>query len=198
MLATLQQLKTRLGKAADETVNDTELTELLTAAGKEFEVYCQRELELANRVDYFTGLGTRLKLKSWPVVSVSEIKIAADYDFDGADALIANTDYRLVELGKSGIVYRIGGSWWPQTPDSIKISYRAGFVPAGTTPGTGETAVPAELAQAAIDYAALAWKRRDTRATKSENFEGGSTTFERVELDAKTKAILDKYKLWTL
>lgn len=197
MLATLAQLKIRLGIATDVTTNDAELTEILTAAGKEFETYCGREFEITNRVDFFSGSGnTFLKLKSWPVVSVAEIKIATDYNFDSAAALVNNTDYRLLNSGQCGNVYRYEG--WPYTPDSIRVTYLAGFVPAGGTVGVGETAVPPELAQAAIDYAALIWKRKDTVATKSENFEGGATVFEPVKLSDKTMAILDKYKLWRL
>lgn len=193
MLATLQQLKIRIGIELTDTGHDTELTEILTAAGAEFEDYCRREFELKERTEFpYSSGGPYLKLKCWPVVSISSLKVATTYDFDSAREMVADTDYRLTQNGFGGNLFASFG--WSNVPDAIRVVYLAGYVAAGDAPQAGQTAVPPDLTEAAIEYASLIWKRKDTIATKSENYDGATTVYQPVGIDKKTAAVLNRYK----
>jgi hypothetical protein len=198
MLATLAQLKTRLGIASSDTDNDTELTEILTAIGIEFETYCKRPFELAERTEYpvLHNGSCWIKLMCWPVVTLTSVKIAYDYDFDSADALTADTEYRLIDGGSTGHIYRASG--WPATPGSVQVVYTGGYVAAGDTPGEGEEAVPADLREAALTQAALTWKRRDSVAVQSVDMEGATTRYQPVGLTAATRQTLEHYKRYSI
>jgi len=193
-ICTLADVKDRLGKT--DTDYDAMINRIIAGLEAIFENYIRRKL-LVSAVDiteYFSGCGSLLLLNRYPVVSITSLKIAYDYDFDSADALVENTGFRQVANAENGILYRINMSW-PENPDTVQVIYRGGYCSAGQTPGEGEFALPADLREAAIEQASFLFKRKDDIGLSGVSAEGGSISkFSAMDLLPMVKKILDNYK----
>ncbi len=193
-ICTLADVKDRLG--ITKTDYDTVISRIITGLEEKFNSFTRRSLvqNAADVTQYYTGSGNRLQLNRYPVISITSIKEALDYDFDSADALTANTDYRQVNAGKNGIIYRLYLNWQP-SEDAIQVVYRGGFCAAGQSPGTGETAIPADLREAAIEQSSFIFKRRDDIGLASVGFEGGSINkFSAMKLLPMVEETLKRYR----
>lgn len=193
-ICTLADVRDRLGLS--DTDHDPVISRIITGLESVFNNYCNRTL-VANAADvteYYTGAGPHLMLRRTPVISITSIKEAWDYDFDNADALVANTGYRIVAGGKNGIVYRVNIAW-RDTVDGVQVIYRGGYCAAGQSPGSGETAMPADLREAAIEQATFLFKRRDDIGLSSVGHDGGSINkFSAMKLLPMVADILKNYK----
>ena len=197
-ICTLADVKDRLGVTT--TDYDVLINRLIVGTESVFDAYIHRPLivNAADVTEYFTVLGPFLQLNRYPVVSITSLKQALDYDFDNADALTADTDYRLLNAGKTGILKRVYSNWF-STDDSIQVIYRGGYTAAGQTPGDGETALPADIREAAIEQVSFIYKRRDDIGLAGVSAEGGSLSkFAPMDLLPMVKKILDRYKKPTL
>jgi hypothetical protein len=197
-ICTLADVKDRLGESGAE--HDTLLDRLIASLESLFDSYTGRHLMLpsADVTEYYSGRGPFLQLRRYPLVAITSIKVALDYDFTAADALVANTDYRIVNNGLNGILVRIY-SVWDTLQDSIQVIYRGGYCAAGVTPGEGQTALPDDLREAAIEQATFFFKRRDDLGLSSVSFQGGAISkFGAVDLLPIVKRVLDNYVLLTV
>ena len=195
-LAALADIKDRLGIAATDTDNDQTIGRIITGITSIFEQHCRRPLVItaADVTEYLSGLGTRLQLNRYPVASITSLKIAIDYNFDDVTALVADTEYRLLTGGSTGILYRRGLTW-PMIDDSIQVVYRGGYCPAGQTAGEGETALPADLREAAIEQSCFIFKRKDDIGLTSVSFDGGSIAKSSpMQLLPMVETILNRYR----
>ncbi len=193
LICTLADVKERLG-LNDE--HDDVIARIITSLEGIFNSYTRRTLIIteADVTEYYTPVGSYLQLNRWPIVGITSIKQASDYDFDNADALTADTDYRLLNDGKNGIVRRLLTGWlaWP---DSIQAVYRGGYCSAGQTPGDGEFAMPADLREAAIEQASFIFKRKDDIGLSGVSAQGGSISkFSAMELLPMVEEILKHYR----
>ena len=193
-ICTLADVKDRLG--ITDTEHDVTINRIITGLKSIFDAFTQRSLLLnsAAVTEYYTAEGPRLQLTRYPIAAITSIKIAYDYDFTNATALTADTDYRLVNGGKKGIIFRIGVTW-PSTEDALQIVYRGGFCSAGAAPGSGETAMSADLREAAIEQASFVFKRRDDIGLASVGHDGGSISkFSAIKLLPLVESILKNYQ----
>lgn len=194
MLCTLADIKSRLSLTTTDADRDAMLTTIIASVTSMFESFCSRRFIVPSAAvtEYYTGAGPWLQVMYYPIVSIVSIKESLDYDYALATALIDDTDYRLVNAGRKGCIYRCWGDWPACPPDAIQIVYRGGYTAAGSTPGTGETAVPEDLKEAAILQAALFYKRRDDLGLSGGSFPGGSyAKFTDIELLPAVKDILN-------
>ena len=197
-ICTLSDVKDRLGESGTE--HDTLLSRLIAALESIFDSYTGRHLIVpsADVTEYYSGASPFLQLKRYPTVSISSIKEALDYDFAAVDALIADTDYRIVNNGLNGILVRIY-SVWNTLQDNIQVIYRGGYCAAGVSPSEGETVLPDDLREAAIEQATFFFERRDDLGLSSVSFQGGSISkFSAMDLLPIVKRVLDNYKLLIL
>lgn len=193
-ICTLADVKDRLG--LDKTDYDQVINRIIVGMEAIFDRQTNRELIVtaADVTDYCAGMGTMLQLKRYPIVSLTSIKEALDFDFASATALVANTDYRQLTGGERGILYRMYMNW-SQVPDSVQIIYRGGYCPADQTPGANEHALPGDLREAAIEQASFIFKRRDDIGLSGVGFEGGSISkFSAMKLLPMVEEILKKYR----
>jgi len=193
-ICTLADVKRRLG--ISNTDDDILINQIIAGIDAIFDSETLRTLLItaADITEYFTGGGPYLLLPRYPVVNITSIKEAFDYDFDSADALAANTDYVSIAGGEKGTLFRIGFTW-SATPASIKVVYRGGFCPAGETPAAGEFAMPADLREAAIMQSSFIYKRKNDLGLSSVSFQGGSVSkFADIELLPLVKSTLNKYR----
>lgn len=197
-ICTLSDVKDRLGEESSDY--DDMLTRMILGLEGIFNGHVARELiaPAADVTEYYTGLAEFLQLRRYPVIAITSIKEAADYDFDSADALTVDEEYRLMREGVNGIALRIYARWLT-VPDSIQVVYRGGYCAAGQSPGEGETALPNDIREAAIEQATFLYKRKDDLGLSSVGFQGGSISkFSAIELLPQVKKVLDKYRIATL
>jgi len=144
--------------------------------------------------EYYTGLGRYLQVRRYPIVSISSIKEAALYDFDGADTLVVNEGYRIIAAGAEGILHRVYTNWL-NTPDGIQVIYKGGYCSAGQAPGEGEYLLPDDLREAAIEQSSFIFKRKDDLGLSAVGFQGGSISkFSAMDLLPMVKKVLDNYR----
>ena len=198
-LASLADLKLFLGETSSDY--DELLTALLVRLEGRFAGELAPGLDsifIDDWTEYATGGGPHLQLRHWPVASITSIIEDSSYGFSASDALTPDTDYRLLNGGLKGICWRCYGHWL-SVPDSIKTAYRGGFVAVGATPAAGETALPAELTQAAIMQAAYQFRRRHDLGIVSAGQLGGSWTRNvQDELLPEVRQVLEKYRRHSL
>jgi len=190
-ICTLADVKDRL--VIEGTDYDVMLSRIIAGLEAVFSEYCNRILiaPAADVTECYTGAGRYLQLRRYPVISITSIKWAPDYDFASADALVADTDYRLVNAGLTGIVYNLAG-WLVTRPDCIQAVYRGGYCSAGQSPGDGEHSLPADLREAAIMQASFIYKRKDDLGLSAVGFQGGSMSkFSAIDLLPMVKKVLD-------
>jgi len=193
-ICTLADVKERLslsGTDYDEAIN-----RIISGLESVFGGFCRRTfvMNAADATEYYGGCGTLLPLKRYPVVSLTSIKEALDFDFDNATAITENTEFRKINQGNNGLLYRISMSW-SQVQDSIEVIYRGGYCSAGQTPGEGEFAMPPDLREAAIEQASFIFKRRDDIGLSGVGFKGGSINkFSAMDLLPMVKEILKPYR----
>lgn len=191
-ICTLADVKDRLGLSTTE--DDTLISRIITGLESIFNNFTSRKLVL-NAIDetiYRAGNGPRLSLERYPIVNITSIKEAVDYDFDNADALVANTDYR--HISNTGMIYRLCRQSWPGVEDCIEIKYRGGYVSAGQVPAAGELAMPADIREAAIEQASFMYKRRNDPGVTTNSFDGSSITTSAMDLLPIVKETLKIYK----
>jgi len=197
-ICTLADVKDRLGESGSE--HDTLLNRLIASLESLFDSYTGRSLIVPSSdvTEYYSGKGPFLQIRRYPIIAITSIKEALDYDFTGADILVADTDYRILNDGRNGIILRIY-SVWDDVQDSIQVIYKGGYCAAGVTPGAGETALPDDLREAAIEQATFFFKRRDDLGLSSVSFQGGSISkFSPMDLLPIVKRVLDNYLLMTV
>ncbi len=191
-ICTLIDVKDRLGLS--NTEYDVLINRIIAGLSSLFDNYTNRRL-LLNPVDetlnWTGGGGQRIILPRYPIVSITSIKESIDYDFENADVLEEDTDFRI--LYDKGIIYKINGKWLT-LEDGIEIKYRGGYASAGQTPAADETAMPDDLREAAIMQACFIYKRRNDIGLLSQSSEGGSiNSFSAMDLLPLVKQTLDNY-----
>jgi len=193
-ICTLSDVKERLGLA--DTDFDQTINRVILGIEAVFNARCNRHLILnsSDATEYYTAQGKYIKLARYPVVAVTSVKIAYDFDFDSATALTANTDYRLARGGVDGTLRRLATDW-PTEEDVTQVVYRGGYCAAGQAAGDGETALPADLREAAIEQASFIFKRRDDIGLSGVGYEGGSINkFSAMKLLPMVEEILQRYR----
>lgn len=188
-LTTLPSVKLYIGVDADDTTDDPQLEALRQAAERIVKQRCNRDLESANYIEYYSGTGKReLILRQRPVTAVASVydDKAGYYShgtgtFDSTALLTDGVDYVLdwdsptASASKSGVLLRINGVWGEMyrgyqpgrlTPEAgpvlgnVKVTYTAGY-----------TTIPDDL-QYAVAYLVAAMRRMAPV--------GGDLVYERI------------------
>lgn len=190
-LITLDQLKLYLGPNVG-TTNDALLELLIDNVSEEFNRRLGRTLAKTT----YTSLALDgdheeiLELPNWPAVSVTSI-------YEDDVLLVADTDYE-VDLAR-GLIKRVGGHW-SKGFQNIVITYVAGYTVQGATPGTGETALPADLKLACMIQTAREWKKTlgSEWGETSRSFPDGSSSRVERGLLKDVEEILQRYTRYGL
>lgn len=193
-ICTLADVRERLG--ISDTDHDAAINRIVSGLTVLFETHCDRPLIVnsADVTEYYTGRGQYLQLMRYPIVAITSITESLTYDFDGATAMIANEDYRLLRAGMSGVLCSLLCDF-SSAPDSIRVIYKGGFCSAGQTPGEGQWLMPADLREAGIEQSSFIFKRKDDLGLSGVGFESGSISkFSPMDLLPMVKKILDSYR----
>ncbi len=180
MLCTLGQFKTRYDVAG--AGHDSLITQILTGvsaqlAGEGGRI-CQGvpALEETTLTETITVRDDRLKtviLACRPVISITSIKEALYGDHADADALVENDDYQIDK--PLGLLHRIA-CYWLMGNLTVQVEYVGGYIAAGDPINEGETALPDDIVEAALDQAGFVYQRRMSKGLNSESVQGGSVS----------------------
>ena len=189
-LITAAQFKPYLGPDYAGTTNDSLFELLIDSVSEAFNGRVGRVLAKATYTDkYIDGNGKEsLILPNYPIISVTSIHENGVLLTEGAAA-----DY-VVDYA-AGIIHRVGGVW-ARGRQTIKITYAAGYVVQGASPGAGETALPADLKLACMMQVAREWKKSQGSewGETSRSFPDGSTSHVERGLLKEVEEILQKYR----
>jgi hypothetical protein len=193
LLCTLADVRARLGKADADTDDDAMLNSIIQGVSAAIDTFCNRTFVVnsTDATEYYDGGTCKLYLPRFPVVSITSVTESSGYDWDNDTALTANEGYRLNERG---ILYRVGTRWLSGN-ETTRVVYRGGYTAAGSTPGTGETAMPNGVQEAAIVQTVYMFNQRDNLGLSSVGAIGANfTKFTEDKLLPEVQGMLKAFR----
>jgi hypothetical protein len=191
MLTQLSTVKDRL--AITVTTYDTLLTNAIKAVSDRFDKLTNRTLSrMVDTTQEFVANDTEIILACYPLEAVSKFELKSNetegwIERTGVDYLIRNSC--VISLNT-----RLGTD-----NQQGRITYTGGYVLPGATPGAGQTALPNDLEQAAVEQVAYWYRNKDTLGL-IRNWPSGGTyqVFARAELLPSVEASLKPYERWLI
>jgi hypothetical protein len=161
----------------------------ISMASARIEAECCRWFKIDDYTEQLNRWDTQrmIHLRAYPIVSVSEVKSAADWDFDSVTA-IDSSDYDIDE--ENGIL-RFKPGILDSGARSLKVTYNGGLE---ATAAAVETNHPS-LAVACYLIVDHIWRRRRDLGKKMESFKDiGSTTHEEVQIPKVARQMFESYR----
>jgi hypothetical protein len=190
MLTQLATLKTRL--ALTTTDYDDLLTNAIAAVSARFEKECNRTFG-RGEVNYeFPADQTEIVLRHYPLEAVLAFELKSDEDSGWS----VQTNIKFV--ARRGCVLSLAeplGTWRQQG----NVAYLGGYVLPGDTPDPGQTPLPADLEQAAVEQCAAWFQNRDTLGLLTNRPHAGTyVRLSQLPLLPNVQAVLNRYRRWSV
>jgi hypothetical protein len=191
MLTQLTTVKTRLGIAPADMADDLLLTNFIAGLSGRFERECNRTFGIGYGINFdFRGDEMNVRPDRCPVVSVASFWSKATealgwvVESPTPDYLIGQQKNVIELAAPLGSSVGLG-----------RVVYTGGYVLPGTTPGTGETALPSEVEQACVEQCAYVYQNRARLGVASMSAEGGSVQqFGNLDLLPSVRAVLEEVR----
>jgi len=191
MLTQLTTVKSRLPLTV--TDYDEILTTTIRAVSARFDQECNRALARTVNATYeFSAEETELRPPGYPVESVSKFELKSN-ETDGwseqADVEFLIRRQCVVSLASALGSFR----------QQARVTYTGGYVLPGTTAGAGQTTLPDDLEQAAVEQVAYWYRNRDKLGlVRTWPHDGTYEGFAQLDLLLEVKAVLRKYERWAM
>ncbi len=194
MLTLLPTVKSRL--ALIVTDYDDILTSAIKAVSHRFDKETNRTIPRAVAITHeFNAADTEILPPCYPVESVTKFELKSN-----------ETDGWSEQTGVQYLIRRqcvISLSSPLRTPNSAlctaRIQYAGGYVLPGTSPSAGQTALPDDLEQAAVEQVAYWFRNRDKSGlVRSWPHDGTYEAFAQLDLLLEVRAVLKKYERFLL
>jgi hypothetical protein len=191
MLTQLTTLKARLGLGTAPGPDDTLLTNALEALSVRFDNECQRTLaRTVGATEEFNADDTEIRVACYPLESLSKFEVLTTE----AEGWVERTGVDF--LVRRGCVISLPCALGTASQQA-RVTYTGGYVLPGTTPGAGQTPLPADLEQAAVEQAACWYLNRDKLGLVRQWPSGGAyLQFAQLDLLLEVKAVLRRYERW--
>ena len=198
-LTTLDAVKIALGIPPTDTSQDARLTQLMAQVEALIRGYLRRQLDQGAFTEYPEGRHTPfLRLREYPVQSITSVKIDSERSFGAGTDLIANVDYRLV----NGTLLRTSGRVWP---GAYQKTTGLLYVPTVPSRGiiqvvytAGYATIPQDIVLHAHEMIALALDMAGRgRVATSESLEDYSASYQPLsgeDLLAGHRQALNRYR----
>src|SRR3954469_1410093 len=196
MLAQLSTVKTRLAIDEFDLTYDTILTDAINAISFRFDKETNRTLaRTVNITQEFDSSDTEICLACYPFESLTRFELKTTEAEGWVEQ--TGTDF----LIRRSCVISLNSAFC--TPHSAlgqaRITYTAGYVLPGTTVGAGQTALPSDLEQAAVEQVAAWFQNRDKLGIDTIwPHQGTYQKFAQLDLLLNVEAVLKRYQRWTL
>ena len=196
MLTQLTTVKARLGILDTDTTNDTLLTNAIKAISARFDRECNRTLaRTENFVQEFPENETAICAACYPIESVTKFETKTSE----AEGWVEQTgvDYLIRQRCVISLPFPL--ATLNSQPLTSRVTYTGGYVLPGTVPGAGQTALPDDLEQAAVEQAAFWFQNRDRIGLlRAWDYHATYRHFAALDLLAGVKAVLTKYARWNI
>jgi len=196
-LIQLTTLKARLGLADADVRDDDFLTAAIAAVTSRFDRECNRSFARSAAATFdFPADELNLVVKHYPIEEVTSfsLKTSEADGFvvqNGIDFLINETRSIIALSSPLGTARQLG-----------RVTFAGGYVLPGATAEAGQTALPADLVQAAGEQVAYWFQNRDRLGLSSMSGQGGGMVKDRVSVVAPFDLLpivmntLKKYERW--
>jgi len=157
MITQLTTVKSRLAIDAFDVKYDDLLTNAIKAVGARFDKICNRAFaRTVSATHEFDPCEMELAPAGYPIESVTKFELKSNevegwVEQTGIDYVIRHRCVIALRLPLSGA----------SPPALARVTYTGGYVLPGTTPGAGQTVLPDDLEQAAVEQAASWFLNRD-------------------------------------
>jgi hypothetical protein len=198
MLTQLTTVKARLGLTV--TDYDGLLTNAIEAISVRFDRECNRTFARSvNTTHEFDGGELELRPACFPIESVTKFEVKASetegwLEQNGVEFLIRRQCVISLYSPLSSLLASLSS-----LPSFClgRVTYTGGYVLPGTTPGAGQTALPNDLEQAAVEQVAYWYRNRDKLGLVRIWPHGGTYEgFAQLDLLLEVKAVLKNYERW--
>jgi hypothetical protein len=196
MLTQLTTVKSRLGLAEFDVQYDTLLTNAILALSARFDKETSRTLaRTVNATEEFDGADTEIIVPCYPVESVSKFELKTSE----AEGWVEQSDVEFLIRRNCIISLRSPLSTLTTQPSTCRLTYTGGYVLPGTTPSVGQTALPDDLEQAAVEQVASWFQNRDKLGlVRSWPHQGTYELFSPLDLLINVKAVLQRYERFVI
>jgi uncharacterized phiE125 gp8 family phage protein len=191
LLAQLTTVKNRLG--ITDTTDDTLLMNFIEFASGRFERETNRSLERAvSTTEEFPGDATEIVLARFPLESVASFHLKEN-ETDGW-VLQSNVEYLIRRACVISLSVPLGTKY-----DQGRVTFTGGYVLPGTTPGSGQTALPDDLEHACTEQVAYWYQNRHRLGLLSIPAEGRTFySLAQIDLLPHVKELLKHYACYSL
>jgi hypothetical protein len=193
MLSQLSTLKARLAIPDLDVQYDDLLTSALTALSARFDKETNRTLtRTANSLHEFPADDTEVVVPVYPVETVSKFELKSNE----TEGWVEQSDVEYLRRSSCIISLAIPLGTCRQ---QARITYTGGYVMPDTTPGTGQTALPADLEQAAVEQCAYWFQNRDKLGLlRHRPNQGTYIQLANLDLLPSVAAVLNRYTRWRI
>jgi hypothetical protein len=193
MLTQLSTVKLRLAIAEADTQHDALLTSAIESVSALFDSISRRRLARgADLAHEFAANLAEICVHCYPVESVSQFELKAN-DLVGW-TLVDPPDYLVRQDCVLSLRNPLGTRY-----QQARVIYTGGYVLPGSSPGPGQTALPADLEHAAVEQIASWFLHRD-KVGLVRNWPSGGVYQQFVPgpLLPQVESILARYQRWNL
>jgi hypothetical protein len=200
VLTQLATVKARLDIAPSDSAQDDLLTRAIEAVSARFDRECNRTLaRTVGATQEFGATETEIIARCCPIETVSRFELKTTE----AEGWLEQTGVGYVLRQACVISLAMPLSFVPQVswigPQLARVTYTGGYVMPGTTPGAGQTALPADLESAAVGQVAAWFQHRDKLGLIRHWPSGGTyLVFSQLPLLPQVSAALRPYRRWSV
>ena len=198
MLTQLTTVKARLNISPADTTQDDLLTRAIAAVGARFDRECNRTLaRTVGATQEFPAADSEIIANCYPIETVTKFELKATE----AEGWIEQTGMNWVLRQACVISLSVPLTFVPQGasigPQLGRVTYTGGFVLPGTTPGAGQTALPADLESAAVEQVSVWHQQRDKLGLfRHWPSSGTYLVFSQLPLLPQVVAMIRPYRRW--
>ncbi len=192
MLTQLTSVKDRLGILPADTQYDAMLTRFIEAASARFDRECGRTFaRAAGAMHEFPGRAREVLPACYPVEVVTKFELKTTE----SEGWVEQTGVEYVV--RSGCVVSLQAPLSTIEAAVGRVTYTGGYVLPGAVPGAGETALPADVEQAAIEQVA-AWFYNKEKIGLVRHWPSSGTyvVLSQQPLLTSVAATLRRYQRW--
>ena len=188
MITQLSTVKTRLGIDQFDVTNDVILANAIMALSVRFDKICNRTFaRTVNATEEFDATDVEILPLCYPIEAVNRFEVKEN-EIDGWIEQTA-VKYLLREGCVISLETRLGFC------GLARVTYTGGYVLPGATVGAGQTALPDDLEQAAVEQVASWFQNRDKLGLVRNWPKGGVyEEFVQAELLISVTEVLRKYE----
>lgn len=191
MLTTLSTLKPRLTILDTDTQYDALLTNAIKAVSERFDKETNRILaRTENFTQEFDPRDREIIARCYPIESISKFEIK----LNETDGWQEQPEMKYLVRNTCVISLISKPSTLNSQPSTARVSYTAGYVLPGATPTPGQTPLPADLENAAVEQVAFWFQNRDRLGlTRIWEYHGTYRQFNDLDLLPSVRGTLSSY-----